>query len=443
MFNYARSDTHFLLYIYDNMRNELIDRSNDTRDNDNLIDVVHENSKKEALQKYERPIYDAERGTGPSGWYNMLVRMPAIFTKEQFAVFRAVHQWRDSLARKYDESVHVIMQKSIIYNIAREMPMEIPALLACSHPISAIVRQHIDELLGVVKRAKAAGTHGQDLKQFMKDNPPKWEQSLDKVSTNKPHQTATVAGQQVTPTFSISHIVGSMRSESSSFWGSTINGPQASSYLHMQPALHQADFRLALPLPQLTAEVFHGSSAENIEAERLPIADPGSRAEHRYVKAQRPVETEVFIIKEVAGKKRKATELIDTPELANATETLSTSANGDANALDAMLSGTSPELSAPEKAQRRAARKAQKKAEKELRKQEGAGSARKGFGKGDGTEEPFDYTTAPSVLHPKPNVKDKTGHKPAFDPYSKSLNAPKGQRRLQREIAGKSHTFKS
>ena len=443
MFKYARSDTHFLLYIYDNMRNELIDRSAGSREEDNLIDVVLENSKKEALQKYERPIYDVERGTGTNGWYNMLARMPAIFTKEQFAVFRAVHQWRDSLARKYDESVHAIMQKSIIYNVAREMPMDIPTLLACSHPISAIVRQHTDELLGVVKRAKAAGSHGQDLTQFMKDNPPKWEQSLNKISTNKPHQTAPVAGQQVAPTFSISHVIGSMRSECSNFWGPIVNGLKASSYLRTPPALHQPDLRLALPLPQITAEVFNGGSTENIEADTKSVTDPGSRAEHRYVKAQRPVENEVFIIKEVAGKKRKATELLGTSELAHTTESLSASTNGVENVLDATLSGTGAELSAQEKAQRRAARKARKKSEKEQRKQEEAGLARNGEGNGDGTEEAFDYTTAPSVLHAKPNARDKAGEKPAFDPYSNSLNAPKGQRRLQREIAGKSHTFKS
>ena len=424
------------------MRNELIDKSNDSRDNGNLIDMVLENSKKEALQKYERPIYDAERGMGPSGWYNMLVRMPAMFTKEQFAVFRAVHQWRDVLARKSDESVHVIMQKSVIYNIAREMPMDIPALLACSHPISSMVRQHTDELLRVVKRAKAAGIHGQDLKQFMKDNPAKWEQDLDKAPTNKTRQTATVLGQQASTTFPISHIVVSMRSETSNFWGSTVNRPQASPYLHMRPALQQPDIRLALPLPQLTAEVFHNGSAEDVEADELLGVEPGSRAAHQYVKPQRTVENEVFIIKEIAGKKRKAMAVDDTSEPAHAAESLP-SANGKANVLDAVSSGNSTELSALEKSQRRAARKAQKKAEKEERKQAETGSAIQETGNGVGREEPFDYTTAPSVLHAKPNAKDKAGHKPAFDPYSKSLNAPKGQRRLQREIAGKSHTFKS
>ncbi|EEP82014.1 conserved hypothetical protein [Uncinocarpus reesii 1704] len=64
MFDYARSDTHYLLYIYDHLRNELIERSTP---GENLIDYVQENSKEEALQRYERPVYDTETGQGAGG----------------------------------------------------------------------------------------------------------------------------------------------------------------------------------------------------------------------------------------------------------------------------------------------------------------------------------------------------------------------------------------
>ena len=157
MFNYARSDTHFLLYIYDNLRNELIEKSDSSQPDGNLIEVVMNNSKEEALQRYERPLYDPQRGLGAMGWYNMLCRTPALFSREQFAVFRAVHQWRDKIARQEDESLHHIMPKHVLYSIAREMPLDMPSLLGCSHPMSNIFQKRKKDLLGVIKNAKMVG----------------------------------------------------------------------------------------------------------------------------------------------------------------------------------------------------------------------------------------------------------------------------------------------
>jgi hypothetical protein len=58
MIKYAREDTHYLLYIYDRMRNELIRRGNSLS---NLITVVLKNSKEICLKQYEKQVYD-EKG---------------------------------------------------------------------------------------------------------------------------------------------------------------------------------------------------------------------------------------------------------------------------------------------------------------------------------------------------------------------------------------------
>ena len=441
MFNYARSDTHFLLYIYDNMRNELIDKSNASEDGSNLIDVVLEESKKEALKKYERPIYDTQRGMGPNGWYTMLIRTPALFTRQQFAVFRAVHQWRDSLARRYDESVNVIMQKNAIYNIAREMPVDLPALLGCSHPISAIMRQHADELLGVVKQAKAAGINGPELKDLLKESPLNTEYTNEKIATIKSHQTPQADRLQMLPVCSIDQVAESMRAERSTFWGSTISKRVWSSLYDPRLVLQQSGPRLALSLPQLTAEVFSSANDRIQEDAGTPITGPGSPAEHRYVKDRQAAESDVFIIKDIVGnRKRKATESQDTTELTVMDQSGRESAvpNGGSYATELPLDVSNSELAANEKAERKAARKAQKKAGKVLQRQSDAPSKSNGNKDWEDVVEPFDYTQAASVLHAKPNKRDQTGHKKAFDPYSKSLNAPKGMKKSNKEIAGRS-----
>ncbi|MCJ1244591.1 exosome nuclease subunit [Trapelia coarctata] len=441
MFNYARSDTHFLLYIYDNMRNELIDKSNASDDGNCLIDVVLEESKKVALKKYDRPIYDVQRGTGATGWYNMLLRTPALFTRQQFAVFRAVHQWRDDLARRYDESVNVIMQKNAIFNIAREMPVDLPALLGCSHPISASMRQHADELLGVIRRSKASGINGPELKDLLKEISASTEPTTGKVVTRKPQQTPQAVRSQLVPVFPIDQNAQSMRSEHSTFWGLTTNDRIWSSLYDPRFVPRQPEIRLALPLPQLTAEVFSSGNDRIQEDAETTLANPGSRGEHRYVKERKVAESEVFVIKDLVGnRKRKAMELQETTEEATVTNPGRTPAtsNGNSSAMELSLNISSSELAATEKAERKAARKAQKKAQKARQKQDDAQSKSNAEKYWEDVEEPFDYNQAPSVLHAKPNRREQAGQKKAFDPYSKSLNAPKGMRKSKKEIAGRS-----
>lgn len=129
MLDYARSDTHYLLYIYDRLRNSLLEQSSrppspvdgevggesllKRRNPQEAMREVLERSGGTALKLYERDVYDVETGKGPGGWASQSRRFLA---KEELdervvgAVFKALHSWRDSVARKEDESpvsVHV------------------------------------------------------------------------------------------------------------------------------------------------------------------------------------------------------------------------------------------------------------------------------------------------------------------------------------------------
>jgi exosome complex exonuclease RRP6 len=129
MLAYARSDTHFLLFIYDNLRNALIDRaqsraasraqspSEPTASASSSGDLAHSlvrevlsRSEETALRVYEREIYDAEGGSGPGGWdtlarkWNKGAFMATERDSERKGVYRAVHAWRDRVARQEDES---------------------------------------------------------------------------------------------------------------------------------------------------------------------------------------------------------------------------------------------------------------------------------------------------------------------------------------------------
>ena len=96
------------------MRNELVEKS------DNLLKVTLERSAETSLKTYEKPIYDAERGEGNGGWKNLLRRQPEALNEENFAVFRAVHGWRDHIARTEDESPVYVMPNHIIFKLAND-----------------------------------------------------------------------------------------------------------------------------------------------------------------------------------------------------------------------------------------------------------------------------------------------------------------------------------
>ena len=443
MFDYARSDTHFLLYIYDNLRNELLEKSDSSTPDGDLISVVLSRSKEVALQRYERPFYDAQRGMGPSGWFALLSYSPTIFGRQQFAVFRAVHQWRDTVARQEDESVNTIMQKHVLYNLAREMPTEMPALLGCSHPISAPVRERAEELLDLVKKARSEGATGPDLKETMqainKERP-----HGDKASVSSA-QTALVVPETIpAPALAIDPKMPS-RSATSSFWGLTINrSPQLQAAQTLRPL---EALRLALPLPRLTAEVFRAPDSGHSKVTMPGANDPRARAEHAYVKDRKPKEENVFIIKNLGRRgKRKASFLEERPEPIPPNGGQAEAANFDqdeAEETGMSLDGTGEEQAAREKAERKAERKARKKAEKQRLKLEERQRANGHIsGQANLVEEPFDYENAPSVLHAKKGVNGVSGSDGVFDPYSKSLDAPKGMRRARKERVGKSFTFK-
>ena len=450
MFKYARSDTHFLLYVYDNMRNELIDKSKYDLPDGNLIDTVLENSKKESLQRYERPFYDAERGTGSNGWYNMLMRTPGLFTREQFAVFRATHQWRDNLARQEDESIHVIMPQGVLFNIARDMPMDMPTLLGCSRPVSEPLRLHVEELLEVVKSARARGRDGPDLKEFMKSHPPNVESLTSSTFQDRIQPAPNPLSVQVSHPVQIGPTDTSVRFNTSRFWGTTVDAKLLRYPDEKGSGQLMRDMRLAIPLPQLSAEVIHNVSSGAKEDIAIALTQSSTAAEHQYTKDRKPAEKSIFVIKELGGsRKRKAAELTDDQ---NPVSSMPVGSEGDSvpastgleDEMDTSTYSGTAEQAAIEKAERKAERKAQKKVEKAKRKRQEAQQVNGLAGNGEHVEEEaFDYGSAPSILHATRDAHDRTGSKKAFDPYTKSLDAPKGMRKSKKEIAGKSFTFKS
>lgn len=126
MLTYARSDTHFLLFIYDNLRNALVDRasprtpeipqsqtntsSSNLESKYSLLREVLSRSEETSLRLHQTENYDEEEGSGPGGWDTIAKKWNKVaFTKVAAnsvskSIYLRIHDWRDRVAREEDES---------------------------------------------------------------------------------------------------------------------------------------------------------------------------------------------------------------------------------------------------------------------------------------------------------------------------------------------------
>lgn len=422
LFEYARADTHFLLYIYDNLRNELIQKSDFADPEKNKIQDVLQNSKETALQRFEHYIYDAETGSGSGGWHRLISKTPAAFTPQQFSVFRAVHKWRDDLSRREDEGLAYVMPNHAIFSIARTMPSNKAALYTTVQHVSPLLRAHADEFLDMV--AKAKEENGPDMKTVLMEIADR--QVTDRPNTNiAVREKPTPLVPKAAPEYlTSSTALPAIRAAGSDFWGGLWQ--QGDNRQQMNAAT--IDVNLALPLPPLTAEIFtqsKGASNSSTQAQQ----------QHKFVpkheRAQEDERTDIFVVKQLGGMKRKRHEGSD--------DQVATSSGLDPMTNDEIMLEQDVGSDEALRAQNKAARK---EAKKERKREQVRAAAT------NGDEPVFDYANAPSVLHAqndndkKKDKKDKK-KKGGFNAFTGLTNAPKGLPRAQKEIAGRSRTFKS
>ncbi|KAJ1959117.1 exosome nuclease subunit [Dipsacomyces acuminosporus] len=190
MMKYARADTHFLLYVFDRLRNELLGRGErlvgEDISNPNAehfgelsgLDVVTSatqpmeltlsKSANTAMNKYEKDGYDVENGLGGGGWATLLKKWHHPFSPTQLAVYRALHKWRDSCAREEDESTRYVLPNHMLFAISDRMPEDAPALFAACQPTPPLVRLYASDIITLIRGERtAAESRLSDMKEFI------------------------------------------------------------------------------------------------------------------------------------------------------------------------------------------------------------------------------------------------------------------------------------
>eukprot|EP01102_Stenamoeba_stenopodia_P020888 TRINITY_DN8292_c0_g1_i1.p1 TRINITY_DN8292_c0_g1~~TRINITY_DN8292_c0_g1_i1.p1 ORF type:complete len:1022 (-),score=235.38 TRINITY_DN8292_c0_g1_i1:83-3148(-) len=149
MLKYAREDTHYLLYIYDMLRNELITRGNASN---NLLLAVWNRSKDISKKKYEKELLDDNTHLLLYHKYNLS------YNPQQMRAFKEIFKWRDHTAREEDESTRYVLPNHMMFHIAEVLPTEMEALLACCNPVPPLVRINAADLVQIIVDAKREPT---------------------------------------------------------------------------------------------------------------------------------------------------------------------------------------------------------------------------------------------------------------------------------------------
>eukprot|EP01133_Synstelium_polycarpum_P003459 gene3459-3934_t len=147
MIKYAREDTHYLLYIYDRLRNELISKGKST--NNYLLEVLRR-SKELCLLKYEKEIID------DAAHLDFCKKMNLAYAPVQMRLFKILFYWREKVARDEDESVRYVLPNAMILLIVEKQPSTVTDLLGCCSPVPPYLKVHAHELLLEFTKAKAS-----------------------------------------------------------------------------------------------------------------------------------------------------------------------------------------------------------------------------------------------------------------------------------------------
>lgn len=140
---YARQDTHYLLYIYDVMKNALLDVGYVTTAN---VYITSQNTCK--------IVYEKPKTMQSIVLYN---RTGKHFDDRQFKVFDALVDWRDKTARKRDESLEYCMPIATLVKLAEAMPCTEQELLdCCARPfVPNMVKRFARQIVILINRNSA------------------------------------------------------------------------------------------------------------------------------------------------------------------------------------------------------------------------------------------------------------------------------------------------
>uniref|UniRef100_A0A2A4JBP7 Exosome complex component 10 homolog n=1 Tax=Heliothis virescens TaxID=7102 RepID=A0A2A4JBP7_HELVI len=132
LIEYARMDTHYLLYIWRQMKADLMKDGQPHR----LLSVF-ENSRQICGSTYNKEVL-TETSHMP-----LYVRSKKSFNSQQMAALKMLYKWRDAQARALDESTTYLLPNHMLLTLAETLPREVQGVNAVCNPMPPFVKQNL------------------------------------------------------------------------------------------------------------------------------------------------------------------------------------------------------------------------------------------------------------------------------------------------------------
>lgn len=151
MLRYARGDTHYLLYIYDRMKDLLLTKGEELSKDDPTcqLKLVLDRTRDVCLHTYVREYVDREAFERFYAKTSPEVNLNNV----QYRVALGLFLWRDAKARELDESVHYVLPNQHLLALAQQIPQSTSALLHACTPAPPVLRQCAEEIVKVIRDA--------------------------------------------------------------------------------------------------------------------------------------------------------------------------------------------------------------------------------------------------------------------------------------------------
>ncbi|KAJ0184090.1 hypothetical protein K1T71_000513 [Dendrolimus kikuchii] len=134
LIQYARMDTHYLLYIWRMMKSELLEKDSGYA---HLLLAVFEQSRQICGATYNKEVIHE------GSHMQLYLHSKKNFNTRQLAALKMLYKWRDTHARDLDESTVYLLPNHMMLSLAEILPREVQGVNACCNPMPPFVKQNL------------------------------------------------------------------------------------------------------------------------------------------------------------------------------------------------------------------------------------------------------------------------------------------------------------
>ena len=145
MIKYAREDVHYLLYIYDRMRQDLVTLATQNGlEPSQFLKSVLKKSCDICLQRYSKPKLKDE------SYYNLVLRNKMVLSATKVKLLKNLLKWRFKYAAIEDENPSYVLPNPTLFQLVEKQPKTTKEFYANFKKVGPILRKYDNELIAII-----------------------------------------------------------------------------------------------------------------------------------------------------------------------------------------------------------------------------------------------------------------------------------------------------